>query len=598
MREIPKYYKEKIQQLETEEKRQRKTLRLFGLARLFLFTASILVIFMLIPKSAIVGIPIFIISIVLFLAAVKIYTRKKDNNLHTNVLLDINRNELKALKHDYSAFGNGEESIDQSHPYSYDMDLFGEGSVFQYLNRTVTVKGREYLAGLLMKETLDEEMIINRQATVKELSSMAEHLQNFRASGSLHKDYLSDITTLREWIDKPPHYSARKGFIFISRAFPLALLLSIALAFLLPVFKGISIFIFLLNLFVTGTQLSYINREHGLISKRLETLKKYAFLLSVIEKGKYAGKRLARLYNSLISEKSSASRSILSLSKIVSALDNRLNVIAAIFLEGFLLWDINCMLKLERWRKHTSEYFDDWMDAMAEFDAMTSLATYAFNHPSYAYPEYSQLTVLNSEGLGHFLIPAKQRITNDFTISNKGELTIITGANMAGKSTFLRTIATNLIVAMAGAPVCAKKFSFKPMPIFSSMRTSDSLNKNESYFYAELKRLKEMLDRLKSGDDLFIILDEILKGTNSADKHKGSRSALMQIMKYKGTGIIATHDLELAKLEDDRPDKIRNLCFEIEINKSKISFDYKLREGKTTKMNASLLMQQMGILEL
>jgi len=225
------------------------------------------------------------------------------------------------------------------------------------------------------------------------------------------------------------------------------------------------------------------------------------------------------------------------------------------------------------------------------------LATFAFNHPSYIYPEISLTAILETKNIGHFLIPSGQRICNDFEIAKKGEFIIITGANMAGKSTFLRTIATNLVMAMAGAPVCAERLTFKPMIIFSSMRTSDSLNKNESYFYAELKRLKEMLDRLKKGDDLFIILDEILKGTNSVDKQKGSRSALKQIIKYKGTGIIATHDLSLAGIESEFPGQVKNLCFEIEIDNTHISFDYRLRKGITTKMNASLLMQQMGILE-
>jgi DNA mismatch repair ATPase MutS len=177
-----------------------------------------------------------------------------------------------------------------------------------------------------------------------------------------------------------------------------------------------------------------------------------------------------------------------------------------------------------------------------------------------------------------------------------GNFVIITGANMAGKSTFLRTIATNLVLAMAGAPVCAAKFVFKPIKIYSSMRTSDSLNKNESYFYAELKRLKEMLDKLNSGEELFIILDEILKGTNSVDKQKGSLAAMEKIISHNGTGIIATHDLELTKIANRYPDKIRNLCFEIEIDQALISFDYKLREGVTTKMNASILMRQMGII--
>lgn len=255
------------------------------------------------------------------------------------------------------------------------------------------------------------------------------------------------------------------------------------------------------------------------------------------------------------------------------------------------------MLRLEKWRKNRGKLFKEWINQLSEYDALISLSTFAFNHPAYVYPGFSDTKILEARQLGHFLIPSNQRVCNDFSISRKGEFIIITGANMAGKSTFLRTATTNLILAMTGAPVCAEHFIFRPMPILSSMRTSDSLNKNESYFYAELKRLKEMLDRLKDKEDLFVILDEILKGTNSIDKQKGSRSALKQILKHNGTGIIATHDLELAKIEKEFPERIRNLCFEIEINKADIAFDYKLRKGITTKMNALLLMQQMGILE-
>jgi DNA mismatch repair ATPase MutS len=179
----------------------------------------------------------------------------------------------------------------------------------------------------------------------------------------------------------------------------------------------------------------------------------------------------------------------------------------------------------------------------------------------------------------------------------EGTFVLITGANMSGKSTFLRTIATTMILAMTGAPVCASGFRFRPMKLFSSMRTNDSLNKHESYFYAELKRLKELLDQMRSGEKLFVILDEILKGTNSTDKQKGSKEALRQIMELNGTGIIATHDLELTKIADEYPGRIRNVCFEIDIDKAKISFDYKLRDGVTTKMNALLLMKQMGIIQ-
>jgi len=597
MIDVRKFYRNKLAQLEEIQKLEKRRLKVLAFVRLILFALIVLAIFIIVPKSIFAGLSIVITCLVLFLITIKVYNNQNEKYKHTQALITLNTYEIKVIDHDYTVFKPGDNFIDHEHPYSYDMDLFGTGSLYQYLNRTVTFKGEELLASLLSKETLEPEIIINRQEEVNELSSMIDLLQNFMAVGSFHKDELSDIGMLKEWINKPVQYISNKLMIFIAWIFPVVFCISIVLAFFLPVFRSLSILLFLINLLIVGTKLTLNSREHGLISKHLGSFKKYAVLFSMIEKGTYKGRNLNLLYDILISGSNSASKSILGLSRIISAFDNRLNILAAIFLEGILLWDIQCMLRLEKWRKQKGIYFEEWMEKLAEFDAFASLATFAFNHPSYVYPEISLTGILETKKIGHFLIPSGQRICNDFRIGKKGEFIIITGANMAGKSTFLRTIATNLVMAMAGAPVCAESLTFKPMPVFSSMRTSDSLNKNESYFYAELKRLKEMLDRLKKGDDLFIILDEILKGTNSVDKQKGSRSALKQIIKYKGTGIIATHDLSLAGIESEFPGQVKNLCFEIEIDNTHISFDYRLRKGITTKMNASLLMQQMGILE-
>lgn len=591
------FYVSRLNQLAEEEKKQKKRLWLFSMLRLLLFVMIMLAIFLLIPISISFGVTSIVLCIAFFLAVVKIHQQQKNRYQHISVLISINENELKALDHNYSGFDPGKEFQDTEHPYSYDMDLFGEGSVFQYLNRTVTFNGKNLLSKFLSEGTMEQNEIVNRQQSIKELAGMIDLVQDFIASGSLRNDGSSDDFALREWISKPLRILSKRSLLLVSKAFPLALMLSIVLAVFFPLFRGISVAMYLINIFIVANQSSYSTKEHRLISIHLETLKKYTVLLSNIERGTYSGKKLKHLYNTLISGPSSAAKSILSLSKIVSAFDDRLNIIAAIFLEGFLLWDIQCLIRLEKWRKNSGEFFDEWMGALAEFDALASLSTFAFNHPSYAFPEYSASKILKADQLGHFLIPSDQRVCNDFEIGKKSEFIIITGANMAGKSTFLRTVSTNLVLAMAGAPVCANSFVFRSMPIFSSMRTNDSLNKNESYFYAELKRLKEMLERLKKGDDLFIILDEILKGTNSKDKQIGSQSALKQILKYHGTGIIATHDLELARIEKNYPEKIRNLCFEIEIDKTNVSFDYKLRQGITTKMNASLLMKEMGILE-
>jgi len=197
--------------------------------------------------------------------------------------------------------------------------------------------------------------------------------------------------------------------------------------------------------------------------------------------------------------------------------------------------------------------------------------------------------------LGHPLIFKEKRVNTNFEVQKAGEIDIITGANMAGKSTFLRTVGVNLILALNGFPVCASKFQFQLLEIYTGMRTADSLKENESYFYAELKRLKRIIEKLKQGKLTFLLLDEILKGTNSVDKAKGSRKFVDNLIKLKATGIVATHDLSLCEMEKEYPDNIENKCFEVEIDHNKIEFDYKLRSGITKNMNASLLMQQMGI---
>jgi DNA mismatch repair ATPase MutS len=325
-------------------------------------------------------------------------------------------------------------------------------------------------------------------------------------------------------------------------------------------------------------------------------LKKYGELFRYIEQEVYHSELAASIKNRLKSDRYGARERINRLALIVSAFDNRLNILAGVILNGLFLWDIQCVLRLEKWKTEYKDKVSGWFNALGEYDALCSLANFAFNHPEFVFPEPDIEVILDFKQTGHPLIPPDTRVDNDMQINRQGEFVIITGANMAGKSTFLRTVTVNLLLGMAGAPVCAQNAKFSPVEIFSSMRTSDSLQKNESCFYTELKRLNELFEQLEKGNRLFIVLDEILKGTNSADKQKGSRAVLEKIIRLNGSGLIATHDLDLAELEKKYPDNLKNKCFEIEIDGDKIQFDYKLCDGITKKMNALLLMQQMGII--
>jgi DNA mismatch repair ATPase MutS len=293
-----------------------------------------------------------------------------------------------------------------------------------------------------------------------------------------------------------------------------------------------------------------------------------------------------------------ASASIKELSSITRAFDQRLNAFAAFVLNATILWDVVCMFRLEKWKASAKDELPDWFEVLSEFDSLVSLGNFAYNHPDFNLPEIQQDPfAMKGIEMGHVLLDPNIRIDNTLELEGDGQYIIITGANMAGKSTFLRTVGTNLVLAMLGAPVCAKQFTFSPLKLHTSVRATDSLQDHESYFYAELVRLKAIVDRLKNGERLFVILDEMLRGTNSRDKQTGSRGFIEQLINLKGMGLVATHDLSLGSLMEEHPERVRNMRFEVDILEDRLEFDYKLKPGISQNLNATFLMKKMGIME-
>jgi DNA mismatch repair ATPase MutS len=253
-------------------------------------------------------------------------------------------------------------------------------------------------------------------------------------------------------------------------------------------------------------------------------------------------------------------------------------------------------MALEKWKQRNRQNINLWFDAIGEFETLHSFAGLQFNHPQWCFPTFKEAHFfIQGTNIGHPLINATKRVNNTINIESREQLMLITGSNMAGKSTYLRSIGVNTVLAMAGAPVCADTFILSPVQIISSMRIADNLEESTSTFYAELKKLKAVIDRVNAGEKIFILLDEILRGTNSLDRHTGSVALVKQLIKHKAACIIATHDVELAKLKDNYPENIINYHFDVQVANEELYFDYKLKEGICTSLNASILMKKIGI---
>lgn len=575
----------------------RKRQRMIVFLRLAVFFLTIALPLLFIKESPAFAALLFVLLFGLFLILVRRFISSGQRGRYLGCLIDINQREILAQKGDPGSLFDGKEFADPDHHYSHDLDIFGYGSLFGHINRCVTGTGRESLAGMLLNPAGNIEEVAERQRAFEELGGKPDFCQHFIATGMMYRGEDGDRQQLLDYINSAPRFAGRRGLAVMSKLLPVITLVSIAAVIAGMVPFSVFVVLFLFQLFLTGFMIKPVNEIHVLVSRRLDTLNKYGKLLEIIEKPLHHAPLLDSLRRQIMTGDKPPSAAILGLSRLVDAFDNRLNLIAAVLLNGILLWDINCVLLLDRWNLQYRAMLPLWLESIACMDAYISFAVFRFNNPDYIFPEVTaEGPPVKAVSVGHPLIPADERVCNDISIEENGRFVIVTGANMAGKSTFLRTTGIALVLAMAGAPVCARKFSCRLTEVWSSMRTSDSLSRNESYFYAELKRLKNLVDRLAGGVQVFVLLDEILKGTNNTDKQRGSTALLIRLTGMGAAGMVATHDLALAGLVKEFPGRFENKCFEVEIDGDRVHFDFILRDGPTNKMNAMILMKKMGLL--
>jgi DNA mismatch repair ATPase MutS len=578
--------------------KEERRLLILSVARLLSFIGGLILIWFGFKSGVTAGLTLILVIAILFLYLLKLYSIHSEKKVFFGNLVLINKNEAESISGDQSSFEAGNEYIDGDHDFSHDVDVFGSHSLFQYLNRTITVYGRDILAGWLSDPySLSGEMC-SRQEAVKELSVKEKWRHDFAASGinkSLDKNNISGIL---EWMEEGTAIKSSSVHKLLIYLLPLAAIISLLLVITGTMHYSVFTFIFLVNLLYVAIGLKKINRIHNAVSKKYNYLSSIEKLFRIFDNEQFESSVLKNIQLNISGKNVSAAVSVKKLSRLIEAFDSRLNLLVSFVLNGLLLWDYHSVYRLEKWKSEYRTLFPVWLGMLGQIDAYISLGNFGFNNPGFIYPVKSGNTpVFFAKNLGHPLIYEGKRVCNDFVLEREGNVCIISGANMAGKSTFLRTIAVNFILGMSGAPVCAGEMGFIPMRLFTSMRTTDSLSHNESYFYAELKRLRLLKSRIEAGEPIFFVLDEILKGTNSADKSLGSKLFLEKLVKLRATGLIATHDTSLGEMEKSCPESIVNKCFEIDIDGETIKFDYKLQPGITNKMNAALLMKQMGILD-
>lgn len=536
-----------------------------------------------------------ILCVVFFLLLVRHHDKLKQKKRFYEQLVKVNEAEIAAMNGDFSSFSSGAQYVDPQHAYSYDLDVFGDNSIFQYLNRTATVIGADRLAQYFLGHQSDAE-IIESQEAIRDLAGQVPWRQEFQATGQLHPDHKSSYELLLQWSALPSKRTV--GLRVLWQVLTLATVAT-GLAFIITQSKAVwdaLVALTTVNLIVVVAHGKKIKDALQYLNAIFKVVEQYGFLLRYIEQGKFSSSKLLRLQQKLRHNGQTASASIIKLSGLMHQLESVQNLIGAVVFNSLFLYHVHILLALEKWKANHAAQVKNWVDIIAEIEALSSFGHFSFNNPAFVFPTISDKIELKCTELGHPLIAKEKRVCNDIQFENAG-FVILTGSNMSGKSTFLRSLGINLLLAKIGAPVCATVCTTFNFEIFVSMKLSDSLHDNESYFYAELKRLKRTIEQLETGRPGFVLLDEVLRGTNSNDKLAGTIGLLETMLRIKSTGMLATHDLNVCDLQAKYPESLRNMCFEVEMTQDDLHFDYQLRDGVCVNKSASFLMKKMGVIE-
>ncbi|MFC3562164.1 MutS-related protein [Pedobacter jamesrossensis] len=590
-------YNEKIREVSTRINERKKLVDKLSLVRIGLFLAEIL-FFVLLLNSADDGWRTVLQIALLLPVFVFAFVVKKQSKLDREIdyqkqLLWVYQNEWNQLNNVKNGYDDGNQFESESHPFTSDLDIFGSTSLYSLINRCYTKNGKDVLAKNLSEKT-SRSTIFSRQEAVKEILNNIDDTFDFRAN--LHGHDVEKIELIKKQLAHQlgeqlsfVRKSLLKFYIILTPYISVALIL--AAIFINNVFWDVLILYFLINVGWNMSQGAKINKVFYSFSGGSNLLNGYADAILWTENHQWKSSYILCFFNS----KTPVSKQIKSLSKIIQNFDARLNILVGVALNALFMWDLRCCASLDRWYQSSSKDVISALNHLGDFEELISLATLAHNQPEWIFPEIDESFALKGLQIGHPLIPSENRISNDFGVESNPTVDIVTGSNMAGKSTFLRTLGINMVLAYAGAPVCAKSMNLSVFSINTYMRIKDSLNESTSTFKAELNRLKMILDNVVKDKNTFVLIDEMLRGTNSRDKYLGSKVFVEKLIAEKTPALFATHDLQLADLKQQNQHTLRNYHFDITINNGEMLFDYKLKNGPCQTFNAAILLKEIGL---
>ena len=581
-------YQHKISLLNELLHRQNKQISLFSLLRLLAFSLTIVFISLFAVKTVLIYLFASIVSLITMVFLILYHQKIYKNRDYNAILLRLQQNELNVLKGDENIYSNGSHYASRL-PFADDLDLFGPFSIYQNLNRCSTSFGKDLLGEAFIMTALTPQRIQLLQEAVKELSDDLDFNQSIAAQlmGTYEAPHHQEPYTPESFVQlfDAPWYR------WASYLLP-AVVISSFVYFIFSGVFGIFLLLGSISMLLAFSQ----NKKILLLSEEVSGIGSSLKAYNAILKQFSQRDNKATILKEMASVANKAGSALLDLASISEWFDRRSNLLLYALGNVFFAYDFHLVLRYEKWKNNHLHQMPEWLETTGRLEMLISLAVFSYNHPQFTVPALGEQTLIKAKALGHPLIPESKRVDNDVFLRKDPNVVLVTGSNMAGKSTWLRTLGVNILLAQAGTVVCAESFEWRPMAVLSSLRQTDSLHENTSLFMNELLQLKFILDEASKDTPAFILLDEVLRGTNSDDKYSGSEALIRRLAQTNSLVVMATHDLKLSKLESQLVNKISNWCFESHIVEGKLLFDYKIHPGVAVNRNATWLMQDMGII--